>query len=53
MIGSLNDRPFTLTRPSPIQLRASVREPRPAFDSARSSVLSGLCFIPSYSTFLQ
>src|SRR5437667_9326759 len=36
-------RPFTLTRPAPIQLRASVREPSPAFDNARSSVFSFFC----------
>src|ERR1700724_1089976 len=28
-------------RPAPIHLRASVREPRPAFESTRSKVLSG------------
>src|SRR5437867_961613 len=33
-------RPFTLTRPAPIQLLASVLDPSPAFDSARSSVFS-------------
>src|SRR5262245_39668027 len=33
--------PFTFTRPAWIQLRASTREPRPAFESTRSSVLSG------------
>src|SRR5713226_9278856 len=36
-------RPFTLTRPAPIQLRASVLEPRPALDSARSSVFNVFC----------
>ena len=35
--------PLTATRPAPIQLRASVRDPRPAFDSTRSRVLSGRC----------
>src|SRR5262245_13103723 len=33
--------PFTLTRPACIQLRASTREPTPAFDNPRSSVLRG------------
>ena len=33
--------PFTLTRPAPIHLRASVRDPKPAFERTRSSVLSG------------
>ena len=33
--------PFTATRPAPIHFLASVREPRPAFDSTRSMVFSG------------
>jgi len=33
--------PLTLARPAWIQLRASVREPRPDFESTRSSVFSG------------
>lgn len=33
--------PLTSTRPAPIHWRASVREPRPAFESTRSSVLIG------------
>src|SRR5438105_306716 len=36
-------RPFTLTRPAPIHLRASVLDPSPALDSARSSVFSFFC----------
>ena len=38
--GSRTTLPFTFTRPSPIQPRASVRDPIPAFDSTRSSVFS-------------
>src|SRR5213075_1037317 len=34
-------RSLTETRPAAIQLRASLREPRPAFDRTRSRVLSG------------
>src|ERR1700730_14613414 len=34
--------PFTLTRLAPIHLRASVREPSPAFERTRSRVLMGL-----------
>src|ERR1039457_5865992 len=33
--------PFTRTRPAPIQLRASVREPEPALEKTRSRVFSG------------
>src|SRR5207244_955681 len=36
-------RPFTVTRPSAIQRRASVREPSPARESARSSVFNLPC----------
>ena len=36
--------PFTLTRPACVQLRASTREPTPALDSTRSSVLRGRFF---------
>src|SRR5437870_8805981 len=36
-------RPFTLTRPAPIQLRAPVLEPSPALDSARSRVFNVFC----------
>src|ERR1700686_800935 len=39
--GSRTTRPLTLTRPAPIQLRASVRDPRPALERTRSSVFSG------------
>jgi hypothetical protein len=39
--GSRTAFPFTRTRPAAIHRRASVREPTPAFDSTRSSVLMG------------
>src|SRR5947209_73053 len=39
--------PFTRTRPVPIHLRASVREPSPALEMTRSRVLSGRSFTNS------
>src|SRR5437764_15468155 len=39
--GSRTPLPLTRTRPAAIHFRASVRDPRPAFDSTRSSVFSG------------
>src|SRR5713101_401621 len=53
--------PFTLTRPSAIQRRASVREPRPAFEITRSRVFKGrfarraagrACISQSYSIMI-
>jgi hypothetical protein len=35
---------LTVTRPACTQLRASVRDPTPAFDSTRSSVFRGRFF---------
>src|SRR3954452_13643340 len=49
--GSRTTRPLTLTRPPPIQLRASVREPRPALERTRSSVLSGRSPGGGFETF--
>src|SRR4051812_23064824 len=42
--------PFTATRPRPIQLLASVRDPRPAFERTRSSVLRTVF---SFKAFFQ
>jgi hypothetical protein len=42
VVGSLDGFAMTRTRPVPIQLRASVRDPRPAFDRTRSRVFKRL-----------
>src|SRR4051794_15681596 len=49
--GSRTTRPLTLTRPPPIQLRASVREPRPALERTRSRVFSGRSPGGGFGTF--
>src|SRR4051812_32643675 len=51
--GSRVTLPFTFTRPAAIQARASVREPTPALDSTRSTVLRGRFFTSRRESDIQ